>query len=470
MKKYRVLALALVLILSLSLFAACSGTEPEPSGTTTEATTEATTAATTAKKLDLGGRTVILAAHKASDYLPEVGASQFHDDWQAVYDALCKEFNFTLEITTTVNKYPDALEHIVSGDIDYLGDLCNMKTEYWIPCALNGYLAKLNSDEVLALGLDVSDSKAFYQPYTQAMKLGDDIYAAQWNGKFRTCEFGWCMYANLDYLSEYAGESDIFAVVRDMGWTWEKFLDVQQKCTKDTDGDGTIDIWGCAEHSYGQEIFTIDGGCTVYKDADGKYVSGLALPESIEALLFAQDYYNNGYNETSLDYGDTHRLFCDGGMALLWGEKKNTDAGRNLDGCGIRYGILPIPKQANAEKYVNVLGGVRSFALFKGNSHYAENAALLYQFGLAFTDDDWKDSFLEQNCAGNRDSLEMVCDYIIGDHARTVIDYAWGSEVMEDWFRENIYFPLVTKTGTVRENVEGRTAEFQAQIDAAFQQ
>ena len=471
MKKTRILALLLAVMMVAALFAACTGTEPET--TTTEATTEATTTeATTEAKLDFGGRTVTLTSAWIGDFQPKVGESDFDDKWQAVYTGLENDLNIKIELVAGPHQLEDAIDRIMSGDYDELGDICDMKLLYWVPCAINGYIAQLNTPEIAAKGLDVTDSSAFFQPYTSAMNLGGKIYAAQWNGSYAVCEFGWCMFVNLDYLSEYGGVSDIFQTVRDMKWNWETFLDLQQKCCKDTDGDGNIDIWGSGEHSYGQEIYTIPGGATVYIDENGKYTSGLLRPATQEALQFAQNYFNSGYCETSTGYGDIHRKFTAGEVAMQWGEQWNTAPGNYFDAVDVNYGIIPIPKHSTADKYTNILGGVRAKTLYLNNTKFDENVKILYAFGKAFTDDAVWDTFLEKNCMGNKYSLEMVQNYIWGDkYAQTVTDYSWADwDNLQQWYRNNVYFPIVTGSESVASVCEAQNSAFQAAIDAAFKQ
>ena len=131
-----------------------------------------------------------------------------------------------------------------------------------------------------------------------------------------------------------------------------------------------------------------------------------------------------------------------------------------------------IPKHADAETYTNVLGGVKSMFLYKSNSEFALNAVVLQKMGEAFTDTDkvW-DTFLTENAAGNEQSVEMVKDYIWGANATTVTDYSWASwDELQQWYRNNIYFPIVTGNGTVAEIVAQQDTAFQRQIDAIFVQ
>ena len=505
MKKTRLVALLLALVMVAGLFAACNGTEPETTttaattteattteattteattteATTTEATTEdteATTEATTEAPagLDLGGREwtyVDGSANTFHMYPYDDLESEYATTWREKWAELEDTYNFTLtKLEGGGDDVAGKITLITAGDWDSLGDTLITKPLEWVVLAVNGYIAALNSDECKANGLDVADSKAFFQPFTQAMQLKGNVYAAQWAGTYNSAAFGWCIYFNPEYISQYGGIDDLFQVVRDMKWDWETFLDLQQKCTVDTDGDGTFDIWGSGEHSYGQEIFTIPGGSIVfYDETDGKYKSGFAQTATQEALQFAQDYYNSGYCETEHGYGSIHRLFNEGKVAMQWGENWNTSADdMGFVNSQITFGIVPIPKHSSADTYANVLGGVPGLTLPKGNSHFAENCAVLQVLGEAFTSDDWADSYAAEEIQGNENSLDMVLNYIWGDHATVYLDLGWAEwETMENYFRNNIYFPIVTGKSGVAEICEQYNAEFQANIDAIFHQ
>ncbi len=496
MKRTRILALTLAVLMLAGIFAACAGTEPETTtteattteattteattteATTTEATTtEATTTeATTAEpKLDLGGRELTIVDRSSGTmyiYPDDPEGNESDANFKAAWDAVQDEYNFVLSMPGGL-KLDAVLTNIYAGDTDANGDIYMCKPLEWVTLALNGYLAALNSDQIKATGFDVYDPAAFHQDFTQAMQIYNKIFACQWAGDYSVVSFGWCVYFNIDYVDQYGGESDLFQVVRDMKWDWEKFMDLQQKCAKDLDGDGVYDIWGSGEHSYGQEIYTIPGGAIVYLDEEtGKYMSGLTLPETEEALQFAQNYFNSGYCETSTGYGKIHAMFNQGMVALQWGEKFNTTSqSAGFRESTIRYGLVPLPKHPDAETYVNVLGGVPGCTLFAANSHFEENAQILYALGKTFTSDGWKDNYCEVELQGNEDSLDMVCNYIWGEHGTSVFDLIWGEkETLLNTFRNDTYFPIVTGNGSIAEICEAQNAIIQGNLDALFHQ
>jgi hypothetical protein len=118
-----------------------------------------------------------------------------------------------------------------------------------------------------------------------------------------------------------------------------------------------------------------------------------------------------------------------------------------------------------------VLGGVPGCTLFAANSPFEENAQILYALGKTFTSDGWKDNYCEVELQGNEDSLDMVCNYIWGEHGTSVFDLIWGEkETLLNTFRNDTYFPIVTGNGSIAEICEAQNAIIQGNLDALFHQ
>jgi hypothetical protein len=354
----------------------------------------------------------------------------------------------------------DILPIILSGNTPC--DICDMKTHTWIPCAANNLLVPMDDSQVVAGGLDHTDPTKFFQPFTQAMKLDGHVYGVRWNGTFDVCEFGWCIYFNKQYVNE-AGVSDLYKVVRDGKWTWDYYLNLAQKMTRDTDQDGVPDVYGNGTFAYGSEVFT-NGGYIVSQDSSGKYVVTLNDPRCISALQFTHTLCNNG-TTSPLEYGAVHRAFNEGKVAMVWGEQWNTSAGDlGFKETAIEYGLVPMPKGPDIDHYVNVLGGVRCNCIFACNENIKDVATILAVMGQYFTNDGWSEYYCSEELQGDEDALDMVLNYI---WPNTVVDYSWcdWDTVCSKLFRENIYLPITKGEGTPMQKVEAGLAQFQAGID-----
>lgn len=138
-------------------------------------------------------------------------------------------------------------------------------------------------------------------------------------------------------------------------WTWEQFRATARALTRDTDGDGSVDVWG---FGWPREFFYLQGwlwaGGGELLSPDGTRASGyLDSPRSVEALRFYLDLAvrdsvvprvelfrrGSGVTSTRLFYGNRLGMLQSGHWAMrTYGEHER--AGR------LRYGVAPLPRRA----------------------------------------------------------------------------------------------------------------------------
>lgn len=79
------------------------------------------------------------------------------------------------------------------------------------------------------------------------------------------------------------------------GWTWEDLLATAQALTKDSDGDGTTDVWGIqlpANWTTGFEYWVAAAGGRLISEDGAQFVGFMDSPEVVEAVTFYRDLYN----------------------------------------------------------------------------------------------------------------------------------------------------------------------------------
>jgi len=83
-------------------------------------------------------------------------------------------------------------------------------------------------------------------------------------------------------------------------WTWEDFLEICKKVTRDTNGDGVLNQFGC--YNYSWQDAAISNGVTLFRE-DGR-ASYFADPRMEETLRFMKDLRNiyKGYEVTAKDF------------------------------------------------------------------------------------------------------------------------------------------------------------------------
>jgi multiple sugar transport system substrate-binding protein len=80
------------------------------------------------------------------------------------------------------------------------------------------------------------------------------------------------------------------------GWTWDDLLEISQALTQDTDGDGQTDIYGIqlpANWTTGFEYWVAAAGGSLISEDGSAYVGYMDSAESIRAVEFYADLYNN---------------------------------------------------------------------------------------------------------------------------------------------------------------------------------
>ena len=155
-----------------------------------------------------------------------------------------------------------------------------------------GVLAKL--DEHISTSFDDS---IFYESSYKAGNYNNTQYALPFESNPTM------MCINIDLL-EKEGIS-----IPDSGWTLEDFYNICKQVTKDTDGDGVIDQYGCigytwqqAVAAYGAKLFNTTGTKAYFDSDDVK--NALSLITQLNAL-------SGNYEEvTSQDFDEGRLLFA----------------------------------------------------------------------------------------------------------------------------------------------------------------
>ncbi len=88
--------------------------------------------------------------------------------------------------------------------------------------------------------------------------------------------------------------------VPDNNWTWQDFINICRKVTKDKNGDGILDQFGCYDYTWQQAAVT--NGLQIFR-SDGN-VSYFANAKMEEVVRFLMDLraVNHGYNVTARDF------------------------------------------------------------------------------------------------------------------------------------------------------------------------
>lgn len=83
-------------------------------------------------------------------------------------------------------------------------------------------------------------------------------------------------------------------------WSWNEFYDICNKVTKDTNGDGTIDQFGCYDYTWEDAIYS--NGARLFDDEGTKSYFGDDKVEEAVRFIKDLDELNKGYKVTSQEF------------------------------------------------------------------------------------------------------------------------------------------------------------------------
>lgn len=233
-------------------------------------------------------------------------------------------------------------------------DVSRVDSTYFTPCAAKGLLECLDPYIKNDPKFDIND---FYKEAVEGWGMYDgkiyglpsdvDIYA---------------MYYNKTMFDKYG------IPYPDGTWDWNKFLDAAKKLTKDTDGDGKLEQWGCVPDSWWQDYIWQNGGDILSKD-NARCI--LDQPLAYEAIQFMSDLRTKHHvAPTPADAQDVgpQKLFTNGQIGMLisgsWAAalifKKEV---KTFD-----YDAAPIP---HGKRRASFMGGA-AFSVLRGSKHKKE--------------------------------------------------------------------------------------------------
>ena len=198
------------------------------------------------------------------------------------------------------------------------------------------------------------------------------------------------------------GLENPYDLVKNNQWTPEKFSELATKATR----DGVSGFYGVTQNE--ALVMWIEAlGGSIIKTVDGKYVSGLKDPKTLEALEFLYKMNNVTKNvympDPEASWDDTNKQFIAGKVAMA---SNSVNALASIKpNMTDQYGLLPYPKRADAADYIN-MASVHNVRVMQPNldKELARKIAIVYQQMIAPLTDD-----KEENDRITRSGYEEIC-------------------------------------------------------------
>ncbi|MEZ0536503.1 ABC transporter substrate-binding protein [Caldicellulosiruptoraceae bacterium PP1] len=148
------------------------------------------------------------------------------------------------------------------------------------------------------------------------------------------------LYYNKE-MFELNGLEDPLELYKKGKWTWQKFWQLGQELTQDTNGDGKIDVWGYI--SWWRDQWLTSNGVEIVKYVGGKPKLILDSPKAVRAFQAASDTINKYKIEPTVWWDpDPQQQFLNGKSAMdYWGD---WDMASFRDKMGKKLGVVPFPK------------------------------------------------------------------------------------------------------------------------------
>lgn len=303
MKNYfnKLMGLALITASSLVLLTACGKSTDEPaSNNATQPTStpvvsdqgnEPTDAVVPEEPArDLGGKEIIIGNWWEAEE-PAPPKTQLEEDTLAYREEIMEKYNFTVKQKKLGGwgEYPEVMiTSTMAGQP--AADVFTMGFSFMAAPLAQGLLYPLNTISTL----DFTEAK-WNQEMIENMTFGENIFGMKAGRVAPTLG----VFFNKRLLQEAGIDpEEPYNLQAANNWTWETFADLLKKTTRDTNNDGTPDVYGLA--SFSVDYFTAavfsNNGQFIAKDENGKFYNSTNEANVLEALQWARSMYDLGYH------------------------------------------------------------------------------------------------------------------------------------------------------------------------------
>lgn len=397
------LSVLLVLTMCVTLFTACGKKAEETSSTDNKA--EATVAPVTEEvtetpevveeepAMDLGGMEIVIGDWWSSAEPAEPANAQ-EEDTLAYRQMIQEKYNFTMK-------------QVAVADWGTMQETFTTSTMAEDPAAQIFILGQGWTAQPLANGLlydmatlknfDFTESK-WNQSIRNTMTFGDSIYGMA-SGKPEP-KLG--VFWNKRLFEEAGLDPDLPYDLQASGeWTWEKFEELCQKLTMDSNNDGTIDSYAMA--SFSAEFFSgaINSNDARYigRDESGKFYNATTEPNFLEAAQWVVSMIEKGYEmpvppDSNWDW--FFAAFHDAKVAMTFGEQWKVGNWADMTD---DWGFVLVPKGPKSDNYSVYFNDNIAVIPSCYDAETAEKIAFAYNLwtnptpGYEEATDTWKDSY-----------------------------------------------------------------------------
>lgn len=458
MKKKKIIALGLVLTMAIQLLFGCgsdsNNSEESEVNNDSNETVESGTGFVE-NIYDMGGKTITIAD---GYWLGGESASPERQNCAKILEEIEKDYNCNIEVfTPNMTTLEQDITTSAAGGKVYANIIC-FQQEY-SNIYRSGNIADVST--IKNLGLNTNNWLSISDEFST-------INGVQYGVAFQEqqCQaVDWLVLAyNKDLAAKYELE-DMYELVHNGEWTFDKFEEICQEVTKKSNGSvqGMINGYPCFP------FFMSANAAEPIASKDGKYTYNCLSDNVLNAVQFCQDFNKNGLLDmkdyVGNDYGLTEsNVFMDEKVMFhlsnYWVVSEVFSMGMPSD-----YGILPIPKGPDAEDYVGIATNLKSFCFIEGDPDIEDAAAILVAMAnrTALSDEEWVSQQVEYSLRDDEsgEMLQLILDNPTTTTYRGVLGEEWYYSLMQSVYDMSL---------TPRQAMEQAQQGAQAKIDEYYGQ
>ena len=355
---------------------------------------------------------------------------------------------------------------------DKIADVIDVEGRNLIQLARSGCIVPLEEVE----GLNLSDTR-WIPGYTQMTEFNGQHYGVNF---MRPAEARICLIYNRELLKESGIKEDPQKLVDSKEWTFDKFREMCKTVTKDTNGDGTNDRFGCyiaIPETFGTSMISANGGRLV-TSVDGVAKETYNDPKALNALNFIYDLVNKDKTvkvgpsvETVDSQKEATANFVAGESAFYFGETWVVNQLLKPTAGDMDYGVVTIPMGPDATEYACPFENARNFCITSTNKDVDKTVIILNALARYIEqydkDPNWWHYDIEMDYFQEGDTASV--DAFIGLIDTATYDLGVGvTELWKDFQSRVIWDACYQNKGTPASAIQAINGKYQSAVDAVY--
>ncbi|MBQ2923399.1 MAG: extracellular solute-binding protein [Tyzzerella sp.] len=380
-----------------------------------------------------------------------------------------EDYNCTIKVLALDNTVENVRTKILAGD--KIADIIHVQGYELIQMARAGYIVPLETVD----GLNLEDER-YVQGYINLTEFNGQHYGLNF---FRPAEARVCMIYNRDLIKKY-GLEDPQELMKSGKWTFDKFREMCKAATRDTNGDGTNDTYGCYvthPETFGMSMIAANGGKIVTSEG-GVAKEAYNDPKALASLNFIYDLVQTdktiAYPTAQGDLGQEKEAisrFTAGEYLFYECETFVLNQMLKPIAGDLDYGLLSIPMGPEATEYISPSENACNYCITSTNKDVDKTVIILNALARYMSEygegKDWWHYDLEMDYFQEGDDASVEVYLQLLDNAT----FDLGVGVTDLWTamkRSVVWDACFQNKGTPASRLDAIAGKYQTSVDAVY--